>query len=166
MQVQFWLVFPAVLGGFRFRLINIIEPTVSYFCVSHFSCDRDETIRHYTYGISPVQRFSMQAFRFLSEHRFVYLHCDLVVCHRYDYNSTCAQSTSCSKRYRRGVDERSHDVSGMYPLSFGPVMKGEESADKTTGGTYITCLKILSLLYIRRLKNVVLPTLFTVVNKH
>ncbi|CAB4032392.1 Hypothetical predicted protein [Paramuricea clavata] len=75
----------------------------------------------------------MQAFRFLSERRFVYLHCDLVVCHRYDYNSTCARSTSCSRRYRRDVDQQSEDVSGMYALSFGPVMKGKESADKSAG---------------------------------
>ncbi|CAB4040963.1 Hypothetical predicted protein [Paramuricea clavata] len=96
-------------------------------------CDKDETIRHYSYGMSSVQRFSMQAFRFLSDHRFVYLHCDLVVCHRYDYNSTCARSTSCSRRYRRDVDQQSEDVSGMYALSFGPVMKGKESADKSAG---------------------------------
>ena len=78
----------------------------------------------------------MQAFRFLSEHRFVYLHCDLVVCHRYDYNSTCARSTSCSRRYRRDVDQQSQDVSGMYALSFGPIMEGKESDDKSAGGEY------------------------------
>jgi hypothetical protein len=104
--------------------------------ISYFSCDKDETIRHYSYGMSSVQRFSLQAFRFLSEHRFVYLHCDLVVCHRYDYNSTCARSTSCSRRYRRDVDQQSQDVSGMYALSFGPVMKGKESAEKSAGGEY------------------------------
>ena len=105
-----------------------------FISVIHFSCDKDETIRHYSYGLSRVQRFSIQAFRFLSQHRFVYLHCDLVVCHGYDYNSTCARSTSCSKRYRRDVDKGSDDASSMYSLSFGPVMLGEKSADQNTEG--------------------------------
>jgi hypothetical protein len=101
-----------------------------------YSCDKDETIRHYTYGMSSVQRFSMQAFRFISQHRFVYLHCDLVVCHRYDSNSTCSRSTSCSQRFRRDVGEKSDDVSGMYALSFGPIMQQKQSADENTGGAY------------------------------
>ena len=102
--------------------------------VIHFSCDRDETIHHYTQGLSRVHRFSIQAFRFLSEHRFVYLHCDLVVCYKYDHNSTCARTTSCSRRYHRDVDRRADDASSMYPLSFGPLMQEKESADKSTEG--------------------------------
>ena len=102
--------------------------------VIDFSCDKDETIRHYSYGLSRVQRFSMQAFRFISEHRFVYLHCDLVVCYIYDYNSTCSRSTSCPRRYRRDVDERLHDSSRVYSLSFGPVMLGKEPIDPNTEG--------------------------------
>ena len=125
-------------------MLNIIEPAVSYCFVFYFSCDQDETIRHYTHGMTSDQRFSMQAFRFLSEHRFVYLHCDLVVCHRYDYNSTCARSTSCSRRKRRDVDNRPEDVSGMYPLSFGPIMHEKLSKDKNPGGEYLntrnTCM--------------------------
>ncbi|XP_028395056.1 ZP domain-containing protein-like [Dendronephthya gigantea] len=98
-------------------------------------CDKDETIRHYTYGMSSVQRFSIQAFRFLSQHRFVYLHCDLVVCYRYDSNSTCSRSTSCPRRVRRAaVDEPSDDASKKYALSFGPLMYGKESTDKNSGG--------------------------------
>ena len=64
----------------------------------------------------------------------MYLHCDLVVCHRHDLTSICARNTSCSQRDRR--DERSRDVSSMYPLSFGPVMQDKESADESTGGEY------------------------------
>ena len=79
--------------------------------------------------MSSVQRFSMQAFRFLSQHRFVYLHCDLVVCHRYDSNSTCSRSTSCSQRNRRDVDEKSDDGSKVYPLSFGPIMEKKETSN-------------------------------------
>ena len=86
--------------------------------------------------MSSVHRFSIQALRVLSERGFVYLHCDLVVCHRYDHNSICTRNTSCSPRDRRDVDERSQDVSGMYALSFGPIMKGKESADKSDEGEY------------------------------
>ncbi|XP_028394865.1 uncharacterized protein LOC114519007 [Dendronephthya gigantea] len=98
-------------------------------------CDKDETIRHYSTRMSPVQRFSIQAFRFLSQHRFVYLHCDLVVCYGQDSNSTCARSTSCLQRYRRAaVDKPSDDASRKYALSFGPLMHERESTDKTPKG--------------------------------
>ena len=110
------------------------------FTISDFSCDKDGTIRHYTNGMNRVQRFSMQAFRFLSEHRFVYVHCDLVVCYAYDYNSTCARSTTCQQRYRRDVDQGSEDESGMYPLSFGPIMHEKESTDKNSEGELCDCL--------------------------
>ena len=115
------------------KLVHNPLKTLMIFVI-HFSCDRDETIRHYTHRLGRVQRFSIQAFRFLSNHHFVYLHCDLVVCHAYDYNSTCARSTSCSNRHRRDADERADDSSSMYPLSFGPVMQGKESADSNTEG--------------------------------
>ena len=115
------------------KLVHNPLKTIMIFVI-HFSCDRDETIRHYTHRLGRVQRFSIQAFRFLSNHRFVYLHCDLVVCHAYDYNSTCARSTSCSNRHRRDVDERADDSSSIYPLSVGPVMQGKESADSNTEG--------------------------------
>ena len=105
-----------------------------YLIYPYFSCDKDETIRHYTNGMSRVQRFSMQAFRFMSQHRFVYLHCDLVVCYAYDYNSTCARSTTCQQRYRRDVGQSSEDVSGMYPLSFGPIMYEKGSTEKNSNG--------------------------------
>ncbi|XP_028394918.1 uncharacterized protein LOC114519064 [Dendronephthya gigantea] len=98
-------------------------------------CDKDETIRHYTYGMSSVQRFSIQAFRFLSQHRFVYLHCDLVVCYRYDSNSTCSRSTSCPRRVRRdAADKPSDDASKKYALSFGPLMYRKKSTDKSSEG--------------------------------
>lgn len=84
--------------------------------------------------MSPVQRFSIQAFRFLSESQFVYVHCDIVVCNRYDYNSTCARSTSCSQRYRRGVKEQPRDVPGIYSLSFGPMMQRKEFTEKISDG--------------------------------
>ncbi|XP_028394860.1 ZP domain-containing protein-like [Dendronephthya gigantea] len=103
-------------------------------------CDKDETIRHYTYGMSSVQRFSIQAFRFLSQHRFVYLHCDLVVCYRYDSNSVCSRSTSCLRRVRRdAADKPSDDTSEKYALSFGPFMHGKESTDKSQKASQITC---------------------------
>ena len=87
--------------------------------------------------MSSVQRFSIQAFRFLSQHRFVYLHCDLVVCYKYDSNSTCSRSTSCPQRYRRAaVDEPSDDVSRKYALSFGPLMYGKKSADESSAGKF------------------------------
>ena len=104
----------------------------------HFSCDNDTTIQHFGYGMRSVQRFSIQAFRFLTQHRFVYMHCDLVVCNRKYLNSTCARGNTCSRRYRRDVNRMSSsdDSSRMYPLSFGPLMYSKESDDDKNTGWY------------------------------
>ena len=103
-----------------------------------FRCDNDSTIQHFNYGMSSVQRFRIQAFRFLTQHRFVYIHCDLVVCNRNYLNSTCARGNTCSHRYRRDVNRMSSsdDSSRMYALSFGPLMYSKETGDdheKNTG---------------------------------
>ncbi|XP_046844438.1 uncharacterized protein LOC124438363 isoform X2 [Xenia sp. Carnegie-2017] len=94
-------------------------------------CDKDETIRHYTEWYSSIQRFSIQAFRFLTSHRFVYIHCDLVVCSNVgSYNSTCARNRTCSSRTRRDVEEKQKDVTGLYQLSFGPLMHEKKSFEQ------------------------------------
>ena len=88
--------------------------------------------------MSSVQRFSIQAFRFLTQHRFVYIHCDLVVCNRNYLNSTCARGNICPRRYRRDVNKMSSsdDSSRMYALSFGPLMYTKESDDERNTGWY------------------------------
>ncbi|XP_028394866.1 deleted in malignant brain tumors 1 protein-like [Dendronephthya gigantea] len=99
-------------------------------------CDKDKTIHHYTNRMDRIQRFSIQAFRFVSQNRIVYLHCDLVVCYKYDYNSSCSRNTSCPQRYRRDADnKRSDDISGMYALSFGPLVKEKELQHKREKGS-------------------------------
>ena len=118
----------------------------------YFSCDNDTTIQHFGYGMRSVQRFSIQAFRFLTQHRFVYMHCDLVVCNRNSFNSTCARGNTCSRRYRRDVNRMSSsdDSSPMYPLSFGPLMYSKESDDDKSTGWYCIwttkCLHTYTLL--------------------
>ncbi|XP_028403908.1 ZP domain-containing protein-like [Dendronephthya gigantea] len=84
-------------------------------------CDKDSTIQHYTSGLQKVHRFSIQAFAFVINHRYVYFHCDLVLCNRNTANSICARSTSCPGRKRRGA-ETADDGSKFYQLSTGPLI--------------------------------------------
>ena len=118
-------------------LINSIIFFLSFYFLSR--CDNDTTILHFGNGMSSIQRFSIQAFRFLTQHRFVYIHCDLVVCNRNYPDSTCARGNSCSRRrYRRGVNNMSSsdDSSRMYALSSGPLMYSAESGGEKSTGWY------------------------------
>ena len=89
------------------------------FYTSCFSCDKDSSINHLTFGLQQTHRFSMQVFRFLLNHTLVYIHCDLRLCNRNTQNSICSRSTTCPVRARREVSPQ--DASNHpYPVSFGP----------------------------------------------
>ncbi|XP_028413546.1 ZP domain-containing protein-like [Dendronephthya gigantea] len=88
-------------------------------------CGKDSTIIHDTSGLQKSHRFSIQVFRFIANHTFVYIHCDLRLCNRNVPDSICAKSTSCSnRRKRRDVGDATDKA---YKLSIGPIMYREET---------------------------------------
>ena len=100
---------------------------------------------YYDYKLHNVQRFSIEAFRFLEGHDTVYLHCELLACHQdssasrweglypspissrsYVYSCfdscRCAQGCSRNNRKKRSSDiERGTDGTRTYRVRAGPV---------------------------------------------
>ena len=106
-----------------------------------YRCDKDNTIRHYTSGLKQLHQFSIQAFTFVINHRYVYFHCDLVICHKNTPNSICKKSTSCPTRKRR--DERSaDDGSKVYQLSAGPLIYRSKKDNTNSKGKYTLCSQL------------------------
>ena len=95
-----------------------------------YSCDRDPTITHHTTGLQQSHRFSIQVFRFVVNHTFVYIHCDLRLCNINSQNSVCHRSTTCSSRKRRDVAPSFDATDRSYQLSIGPIMYREKKNDK------------------------------------
>ncbi|XP_046855908.1 CUB and zona pellucida-like domain-containing protein 1 [Xenia sp. Carnegie-2017] len=85
------------------------------------SCDKDSTITHHTSGLRKLHQFSMQVFRFLTNHTLVYIHCDIRLCDKNDPNSVCARNAPCTDlpRKRRNV-EQNVDINRSFPVSVGP----------------------------------------------
>ena len=98
-----------------------------------FRCDKDPTIIHHTNGLRQTHRFSIQVFRFVANHTFVYVHCDLRLCNKNTQDSVCTRSTTCSNRKRR--DASSLDPTEQsYQLSIGPIIYREKINDEVDEG--------------------------------
>ncbi|XP_028413548.1 ZP domain-containing protein-like [Dendronephthya gigantea] len=130
------------------RATPSIQPydTPQYEFISE-GCDKDETIIHVTSGLQNRHRFSIQVFRFIANHTFVYIHCDIRICNRNSPDSICAKSTSCSNRRKR------RDVPATdrtYQLAIGPIVYREKQPEKETekvqeSGLNTTMIAILAV---------------------
>ena len=73
-----------------------------------------------------MQKFKFEAFSFIGDNQFVYLHCKVLVCNATDPNSRCAQG--CVQREKRALatqiskDEEVH-------VSQGPFMRGDDEEE-------------------------------------
>ncbi|XP_031549144.1 ZP domain-containing protein-like [Actinia tenebrosa] len=89
-------------------------------------CINDPTMVYSYDPSSRVQRFSVRSFRFVYSNSFyVYLHCELIVCHRNTTNSRCAQGCINGSRVRR----ETADGSNAHDLSAGPFRKTNEKTE-------------------------------------
>ena len=75
------------------------------------------------------QRFSPEAFKFIADHPFVFIHCHVKICNATDH--ACARK--CSSRDRRAADDVRQDSKPLYSLSEGPfLLKAEETGDEAS----------------------------------
>ena len=72
-----------------------------------------------------TQRFSLEAFKFLGDHQFVYMHCKVKICNATDPNSRCAQGCLHDRRKRSLYTQETNDEE--YNLAQGPFMRKEEN---------------------------------------
>ena len=64
-----------------------------------------------------VDRFSTEAFKFIADHPFVFVHCQIRICDASNPGSRCAQGCIKEARLRRDV----RDEDKLYPLAQGPL---------------------------------------------
>ncbi|EDO37019.1 predicted protein [Nematostella vectensis] len=57
----------------------------------HNGCPVDKTVRFHKSPRKTKERFSLEAFKFLGDHPFVFIHCHVIVCNANDPNSRCAK---------------------------------------------------------------------------
>ena len=82
-------------------------------------CQNDVTVKYYSGPSSSAQRFSLEAFKFIADHPFVFVHCHVIVCNATNPASQCAKKCPSSGRGRRAVSD--HVTDDVYSLAQGPI---------------------------------------------
>ncbi|KAL9987825.1 hypothetical protein ACROYT_G002193 [Oculina patagonica] len=131
-------------------------------------CPRDTTMEYSYNPMRNFQQFKFKTFRFFDDYATVYLHCEVLACHKYSPNSRCSQGCSnANKRKRRDVtrDEIEHEEStNKYILTQGPLVfkepqeAGDTSQNKQTaliggvaaaGGFGLIAVAALAVLFVK-----------------
>ncbi|KAL9968113.1 hypothetical protein ACROYT_G026445 [Oculina patagonica] len=81
-------------------------------------CPKDVTVKYHSAPSVSAQRFSLETFKFIADHPFVFVHCHVIVCNATDPDSQCAKKCPSSGRERRAVTDHVTDV---YSLAQGPL---------------------------------------------
>ncbi|XP_078354042.1 uncharacterized protein LOC144638689 isoform X1 [Oculina patagonica] len=87
-------------------------------------CATDDTVKFIPAADKRTQRFSLEAFKFLGDHQFVYMHCKVKICNATDPNSRCAQGCLADRRKRSLYTQETNDEE--YNLAQGPFIRKEE----------------------------------------
>jgi len=93
----------------------------------------DETLEYHPAN-ERSERFSLESFKFIGEHAFVFVHCHLRICNVSDPYSKCVRI--CEDRRKRDISVASEDLRDVYPLAQGPlVLRKEEATREETAKT-------------------------------
>ena len=92
-------------------------------------CKKDNTVNFISTADKTSQRFSLEAFKFLGDHQFVYMHCRVKICNATDPKSRCAQG--CLQQRRKRSLETKETWDEEYGLAQGPFMRKEEDQPET-----------------------------------
>ncbi|RDD36756.1 Oncoprotein-induced transcript 3 protein [Trichoplax sp. H2] len=101
------------------------EPTLNQsirYNIIQNGCDIDTTIQHYESPSPSTARFSLYPFQFIGNYRFVFFHCQILLCHRFSSQSRCSRGcvmdrSSISNRTKRDFNS---DVSKSFHVLQGP----------------------------------------------
>ena len=90
-------------------------------------------MKYYSTSSVSAQRFSLEAFKFIADHPFVFVYCHVIVCNATDPRSNCTKKCPPSGRGKREVSD--HMTNDVYSLALGPLHlareKREEKSDNT-----------------------------------
>jgi len=90
-------------------------------------CPIDNTVKYHAAPLVSAQRFSLEAFNFIADHPFVFVHCHVIVCDGTDPGSKCSKKCLSSGRGRREVSDH---MFGVYALSQGPLHLARQRREK------------------------------------
>ena len=79
----------------------------------------DVTVKYYSGPSSSAQWFSLEAFKFIADHPFVFVHCHVIVCNATNPASQCAKICPSTGRGKRVVSD--HVIDDVYSLAQGPI---------------------------------------------
>lgn len=100
---------------------------------THNSCKVDETLEYHPAN-ERSERFSLESFKFIGEHPFVFVHCHIRVCNHSDPESKCVRI--CEDRRKRDVNVVPESIDDVYPLAQGPItLRKEELKDEMATNT-------------------------------
>ena len=85
------------------------------------------TVKYHNSSSVSAQRFSLEAFKFIADHPFVFVHCHVVVCNATDPSSQCAKNCPSSGRVRREVTGHTN---GIFSLVQGPLLLAHEKQEE------------------------------------
>jgi len=96
-------------------------------------CPNDVTLKYHSAPSVSVQRFSLEAFKFIANHPFVFVHCHVIVCNATNPSSKCNQKCPSSGRGRREVND--HVTDDVYSLAQGPLHLARKKREERSNST-------------------------------
>lgn len=109
-----------------------INSSPKYWIIKN-GCKVDETLEYHPAN-ERSERFSLESFKFIGEHPFVFVHCHIRVCNHSDPESKCVRI--CEDRRKRDVNVVPESVDEVYPLAQGPItLRKEELKDEMATNT-------------------------------
>ena len=119
------------ISGKPIMLLHKILYQLSHI-VFPFSCpvDVDDTVHFLPTDDSRTKRYEIEAFSFVGDHQFVYMHCKVRICNASDPHSRCAKGC-IPPRERRSLNAVSQSKDEEAYLAEGPFMRGDGDEDET-----------------------------------
>ena len=127
---------------FQNRLMDFVYLQINRFPLR---CPNDVTVKYHSAPSVSAQRFSLEAFKFIADHPFVFVHCHVIVCNATDPGSKCAKSCSSGGRGRREVS--GHTTVEVYTLAQGPLHLARKKRDEKRGSGLDKSGKLLTWQY-------------------
>jgi len=104
------------------------KPGLKYTFIKD-GCKIDDTVSFIPTVDKTSQRFSLEAFKFLGDHQFVFMHCKVKICNATNPTSRCAKGCLQQRRKRSLDSEETKDEE--YRLAQGPFMRKEVDEQDT-----------------------------------
>ena len=100
-----------------------------------FRCPNDVTVQYHSAPSVSAQRFSLEAFKFIAGHPFVFVHCHVTVCNATDPDSQCVQKCPSSGRGKRAAGGQMTDT---YFLAEGPLHLARNKREEKRANNFRT----------------------------